>query len=48
MPAMFLSPMKSENQWQLGTGFAKEDLNLKALTAKTNGSNQISSLIAWH
>src|SRR5271163_4920000 len=32
----------------MGTGFACGELNFKALTAKTNGSNQISSPNAWH
>jgi hypothetical protein len=45
---MFLSGTKNKNPSPMGTGFAKEYLNLKALTVKTNGSNQISSLIAWH
>jgi hypothetical protein len=44
---MFLSGPKSKKTWPFGTGFAMENQNLKALTAKTNGANQISSLIAW-
>jgi hypothetical protein len=45
---MFLSGPKSKKTGYLGTGCACGELNFKALTAKTNGSNQISSPNAWH